>query len=59
MEVPTLAQVNKHTHMQVPTQKEVEEYLLDRRKQELLEKYVSEELIKEVEETKELTGRKA
>ncbi len=38
-------------HVAVPSQKEVEEAILRRKKQELLEKYVSSELLKETEET--------
>eukprot|EP00123_Amoebidium_parasiticum_P008203 comp18643_c1_seq1/m.20269 comp18643_c1_seq1/g.20269 ORF comp18643_c1_seq1/g.20269 comp18643_c1_seq1/m.20269 type:complete len:282 (-) comp18643_c1_seq1:76-921(-) len=45
-------------HVPVPTQKEVEEYLINRRKQELLERYASADLRAEEEGTKELTGRK-
>lgn len=41
----------------VPTQKEVEAYLVQRRKQQLLDKYVSEDLKQSEEETKELTGQ--
>lgn len=41
----------------VPTQKEVEAYLVQRRKQQLLDKYVSEDLKQNEEETKELTGQ--
>lgn len=38
-------------HVAVPSQKEVEEAILRRKKQELLEKYVSSELLIETEET--------
>lgn len=38
-------------HVEVPSQKEVEEAILHRKKQELLEKYVSADLLKETEET--------
>jgi len=38
-------------HVAVPSQKEVEEAILRRKKHELLEKYVSDELLHEVEET--------
>nr|CAG4648078.1 EOG090X09UC [Moina brachiata]SVE93136.1 EOG090X09UC [Moina brachiata] len=38
-------------HVEVPSQKEVEEAILLRKKQELLEKYVSADLLKETEET--------
>nr|SVE85628.1 EOG090X09UC [Daphnia pulicaria] len=38
-------------HVAVPSQKEVEEAILRRKKQELLEKYVSSELLMETEET--------
>lgn len=41
----------------VPTQKEVETYLVERRKQQLLDKYVSEDLKQSEVETKELTGQ--
>nr|CAG4646424.1 EOG090X09UC [Macrothrix elegans] len=38
-------------HVEVPSQKEVEEAILRRKKQELLEKYVSTDLLMETEET--------
>nr|SVE80252.1 EOG090X09UC [Daphnia magna] len=38
-------------HVAVPSQKEVEEAILRRKKQEILEKYVSSELLMETEET--------
>ncbi|KAG2230974.1 pre-mRNA-splicing factor ISY1 [Thamnidium elegans] len=41
----------------VPSQKEVEAYLVQRRKQQLLDKYVSDDLKQSEEETKELTGQ--
>ncbi|KAI8886403.1 Isy1-like splicing factor [Backusella circina FSU 941] len=41
----------------VPSQKEVEVYLVQRRKQQLLDKYVSDDLKQSEEETKELTGQ--
>lgn len=37
-------------HVAVPSQKEVEEAILRRKKQELLEKYVSSELLMETED---------
>ncbi|KAI8393686.1 Isy1-like splicing factor [Radiomyces spectabilis] len=40
----------------VPSQEDVEKYLVERRRQELLEKYVSDDLKHITEETKELTG---
>ncbi|XP_066991150.1 pre-mRNA-splicing factor ISY1 homolog [Anabrus simplex] len=43
-------------HVPVPSQREVEEALLRRKKQELLEKYASESLIQESEEAKDLLG---
>ncbi|KAI8975388.1 pre-mRNA-splicing factor ISY1 [Mycotypha africana] len=41
----------------VPSQKEIEAYLVQRRKQQLLDKYVSEDLKQSEEETKQLTGQ--
>jgi len=38
-------------HVAVPSQKEIEEAILARKKQELMQKYVSDELLQEVEET--------
>ena len=43
-------------HVSVPSQKDVEEAILRRKKQELLEKYVSSELLQEVEESKEMSA---
>lgn len=43
-------------HVPVPTQKEVEQALLERRKQELLEKYASEGLLKQSKGTSEMLG---
>lgn len=43
-------------HVPVPSQREVEEALLRRKKQELLEKYASESLISQSEEAKNLLG---
>jgi pre-mRNA-splicing factor ISY1 len=43
-------------HVPVPSQREVEEALLRRKKQELLEKYASECLISQAEEAKNLLG---
>ncbi|RUP50388.1 Rab43 protein [Jimgerdemannia flammicorona] len=43
-------------HVAVPSQKEVEEYLVRRRRQQLLDKYVSEDLEESAKETRELTG---
>ncbi|KAI9322492.1 Isy1-like splicing factor [Dichotomocladium elegans] len=40
----------------VPTRKQVEEFLVRRRKEQLLEKYVSPELAQSVEEAKEMVG---
>ncbi|CDH52428.1 pre-mrna-splicing factor isy1 homolog [Lichtheimia corymbifera JMRC:FSU:9682] len=42
----------------VPTRKQVEEYLVKRRKEQLMEKYVSTELAQNVKETEELTGQR-
>ncbi|GBO34387.1 hypothetical protein AVEN_207734-1, partial [Araneus ventricosus] len=44
-------------HVPVPTQKQVEEALVMRKKAELLQQYASLELLKEVEETKSLIGK--
>ncbi|CAG8531024.1 998_t:CDS:2, partial [Ambispora leptoticha] len=44
------------SHVAVPSQKEVEEYLVRRRKRQILDRYVSEDVEKIIEETKELTG---
>lgn len=44
-------------HVPVPTQKQVEEALVMRKKAELLQQYASTELIKEVEDTKSLIGK--
>ncbi|KAI8146757.1 pre-mRNA-splicing factor ISY1 [Fennellomyces sp. T-0311] len=41
----------------IPTRKQIEEYLVNKRRQELLDKYVSDDLAKNVQETKELTGK--
>ncbi|KAI9468109.1 MAG: Rab43 protein [Benjaminiella poitrasii] len=41
----------------VPSQKEIEAYLVERRKQQLLDKYVSEDLKQSEQETKQLTGQ--
>ncbi|PNF33671.1 Pre-mRNA-splicing factor ISY1-like protein [Cryptotermes secundus] len=43
-------------HVPVPSQREVEEALLRRKKQELIEKYASESLISQSEEVKDLLG---
>ncbi|XP_034241122.1 pre-mRNA-splicing factor ISY1 homolog [Thrips palmi] len=43
-------------HVPVPTQKEVEQALLERRKQELIEKYASEGLVKQTKEASEMLG---
>jgi pre-mRNA-splicing factor ISY1 len=51
--------VTSHTyvaHVPVPSQKEIEEALVRRKKQELLERYASEELQMETQETKKLAG---
>ncbi|KAL0080075.1 Isy1-like splicing factor [Phycomyces blakesleeanus] len=42
----------------VPDQKDIEAYLVNRRRQQLLDKYVSEDLQQNEQETKELTGQK-
>ena len=42
----------------IPSQDEIKKYLLERKKQMLLSKYVSDELSTQDEETKSLTGRK-
>lgn len=44
-------------HVPVPSQEEIQKYLLERKRQMLLEKYVSDDLNAEEKETKELTGR--
>lgn len=44
-------------HVPVPTQKDIERALLERKKQELLAKYVSEDLLKEEQESKDLLGK--
>ncbi|KAI9489411.1 Isy1-like splicing factor [Zychaea mexicana] len=41
----------------IPNRKQIEEYLVNRRRQELLDKYVSDDLAKSEQETKELTGQ--
>jgi len=41
-------------HVPVPSQKEIERALIERKKQELLAKYVSEELMMNLEETKNI-----
>ncbi|GLH12502.1 Pre-mRNA-splicing factor ISY1-like [Gryllus bimaculatus] len=43
-------------HVPVPSQREVEEALLRRKKQELLDKYASDSLIKQSEEAMDLLG---
>ncbi|RUP48267.1 hypothetical protein BC936DRAFT_144771 [Jimgerdemannia flammicorona] len=43
-------------HMAMPSQKKVEEYLVRRRRQQLLDKYVSQDLEESAKETRELTG---
>lgn len=43
-------------HVPVPSQKEVEEMLVQRKKMELLEKYASETLIQQSQEAKALLG---
>lgn len=43
-------------HVPVPSQQEVEQALLRRKKQELLEIYASESLIQETEKSKDLLG---
>ncbi|GAB6029180.1 NineTeen Complex (NTC) component [Chamberlinius hualienensis] len=44
-------------HVPVPTQKEIEEALIQRKKQQLLEKYASEELVQQTNEAKTLLGK--
>eukprot|EP00128_Syssomonas_multiformis_P019050 Colp12_sorted_trinity150504_noHs@30396 len=44
-------------HVPVPSQQDVEKIVLERKKRELMEKYLSEDLKQVVEETKELTGK--
>jgi len=44
-------------HVPVPSQKEIERALLERKKQELLAKYVSDDLQKEEQESKDLLGK--
>lgn len=51
--------ITSHTyvaHVPVPSQKEVEEALVQRKKQELLERYASDALQTQVEESKKLVG---
>lgn len=43
-------------HVPVPSQKEIEEALVRRKKMELLEKYASDNLVADAEETKDLLG---
>ncbi|RUP46593.1 Rab43 protein [Jimgerdemannia flammicorona] len=43
-------------HVAMPSQKEVEEYLVRRRRQQLLDKYVSQDLEESAKEMRELTG---
>jgi len=45
------------SHVPVPSQEEIQKYLLERKKQILLEKYVSEDLTEKEKETRELTGK--
>lgn len=44
-------------HVPVPTQKEVEQALLERRKQELIEKYASESLVVQTKEAGAMLGK--
>ncbi|UJR31420.1 hypothetical protein I4U23_018913 [Adineta vaga] len=44
-------------HVPVPSQKDIERALLERKKQELLAKYVSDDLLKEEQESKDLLGK--
>ncbi|KAI7852198.1 Isy1-like splicing factor [Circinella umbellata] len=41
----------------IPDRKQIEEYLVNRRRQELMDKYVSDDLAKNEQETKELIGQ--
>ncbi|RZF34224.1 hypothetical protein LSTR_LSTR010544 [Laodelphax striatellus] len=43
-------------HVPVPSQKEVEQALLQRKKQELLQRYISSDITKQEEESKDLLG---
>lgn len=43
-------------HVPVPSQKQIEQALIERKKQELLNRYASEALVKEEESAKELLG---
>jgi pre-mRNA-splicing factor ISY1 len=45
------------SHVPVPSQDEIQKFILERKKQILLQKYVSDDLNKEELETKQLTGR--
>lgn len=60
MEVPEeeVVPVKEHfiAHVPVPSQKEIEEALIQRKKMELLQKYVSDDLQAEEEESKKMLG---
>jgi len=45
------------SHVPVPSQEDIQKFLLERKKQILMAKYVSEDLSAADKETKELTGR--
>jgi len=45
------------SHVPVPSQEDIQKFLLERKKQILMAKYVSEDLSAANKETKELTGR--
>ena len=45
------------SHVPVPSQQDIQKFLLDKKKQMLLEKYASEDLTAAEKETRELTGR--
>jgi len=44
-------------HVPVPTQKEIELALIQRKKQQLLEKYASEDLVQQTDEARALLGK--
>lgn len=48
---------SKHLHIGVPSMREVEEALLEKKKRELLSKYVSDELMQSEQEAKTLAGK--
>lgn len=48
---------NKKVHVQIPSQQEVAQAILDKKKRELLKMYVSEDLIEQENEAKKLAGK--